>query len=376
MKLDNHIHYAYPGNVDDLCEILDKTQTDKATLVALYDKERGSETIDCLHAKYVINRRFKDKIYVFGSNSLVPYHKFKRDKNYDLGKAMVEHVKDLRACGCDGIKMLEGKPSNRKRYPIPNFDIEEMDSYWAYLEKEKINVVWHVNDPEEFWDEAKVPLWAKNSGWFYGDGTYVNNEDQYDQIKHVLERHPLLHITFAHAFFMSNQLDRLSRWFEAYPNINIDLTPGIEMYTNWSDHIDRAKAFFKTYQDRILYGTDIELYQPLVQDPHILKDAFDRAELVPSFLKNRVTYLKGDSENLLSKVDLTIASLELDDIIVDKIMGGNALRINGKVKEVNVKALKEEIIKEKEAINYLAEYYNLTPYYKNIDYFEDYFNNI
>ena len=76
-----------------------------------------------------------------------------------MGENLIEHVKKIMKCGCDGIKMLEGKPDERKRFPIPDFDSEEFDKLFSYLEKEKINIIWHVNDPEEFWDETKIPEW-------------------------------------------------------------------------------------------------------------------------------------------------------------------------------------------------------------------------
>ena len=73
----------------------------------------------------------------------------------------------------------------------------------------------------------------------------------------VLARHPRLRIVFAHFFFMSAQLDRLSGILDRYENVSVDLTPGIEMYENFSAAPERARAFFVRYADRIIYGTDI-----------------------------------------------------------------------------------------------------------------------
>ena len=86
--------------------MLEMTETDMGNLVALYDKKRASGTIDCLYAKDVL----KNKLYVYGANDITQYI-----KGGNMGEKLAEHVKDLMECGCDGIKMLEGKPTSRKR---------------------------------------------------------------------------------------------------------------------------------------------------------------------------------------------------------------------------------------------------------------------
>lgn len=117
-------------------------------------------------------------------------------------------------------------------------------------------ILWHVNAPETFWDDKNAPSWAKERGWFYDD-SYINNEEQYGQVLRLPERHPRLKIFFAHFFFMSAQLDRLDAIMQRYPNIMVDLTPGIEMYENFSKDIGSAGAFINKYSKHIVYGTDI-----------------------------------------------------------------------------------------------------------------------
>ncbi len=62
---------------------------------------------------------------------------------------------------------------------------------------------------------------------------------------------------FAHFFFLSAQLPRLAELFERFPNMHVDLTPGIEMYHNFSRNPQATRDFFLRYQERILFGTDI-----------------------------------------------------------------------------------------------------------------------
>ena len=259
-------------------------------------------------------------------------------------------------CGCDGIKMLEGKPDQRKIFKIPNFDNDEWDKVFEYIEKEQINIIWHVNDPEEFWDINKIPVWAKQAGWFY-DNTFINNEKQYNEIKNVLDKHPLLHITFAHFFFMSNQLNRLDKILSKYPNVCVDITPGIELFENLSKNLKEAKDFFIKYQDRIIYGTDISrCYYDNDKEENII-DAFNRSRLCYRFLKESKVDIEINKKSLLGTNSIHINGLSLDTKIINKITYQNFYNRNLEPKKLNINEIIKEIDREKERINYLNKYF-------------------
>ena len=359
--IDSHIHYSLPVTYENLIETLDKTNTDYCNLVALYDRERGSETIDCLRCKYLGNGR----IYTYGSLDLSKYY----TNLENIGDCMKEHVKNLMDCGCDGIKMLEGKPTSRNRYPIPNFDLPEWDSYFAYMEEKQIPIVWHVNDPEEFWDINKVPEWAYRSGWYYGEKS-INNIDQYNQIENVLKKHPNLVISFAHFYFMSSNdnLNKLSELFDKYPNICVDITPGIEMFHNFSNNITKSKEFFIKYQDRILYGTDISGCGTEGDKEFNIKDSLIRANLCKDYLsKQNDLYIKGDKDSLLGEDDFILKPLGLSKEIQEKILGLNFLRITGKMHEINIPKILDECEREKERIDILSKKLNIKGDYQYIN---------
>ena len=50
----------------------------------------------------------------------------------------------------------------------------------------------------------------------------------------MLDKFPKLKITFAHFFFLSDNPDEAVRIMEKYPNALFDLTPGGEMFVNFS----------------------------------------------------------------------------------------------------------------------------------------------
>lgn len=345
--IDSHIHFSFPHSYFEIEEALNLSHAKKGNLVAQIDSNKASDTIDCLYAKYLS----KNRLYTYGSLDATLYLK---DNN--MGNNLIKHIEEIMACGCDGIKMLEGKPDQRKQFKIPSFDNEEWDKVFSYLEQKEINIIWHVNDPEEFWDINKIPTWAKASGWYY-DETFINNEKQYQEVYNVLDKHPLLHITFAHFFFMSNQLDRLDTLLTEYPNVCIDITPGVELFENLSNNIEEAKTFFTKYQDRIIYGTDISrCYYDNNYNENII-DTYNRSKLCFDFLTKSQVNIQLNKHSLLGNHTLRLNGLMLDKTIVNKILYQNFLNRNKNIKPINTNNLINEIDKEIERIKYLNEYF-------------------
>lgn len=365
MTIDGHIHYVLPTEYEQVLEALDQTGCVKGNLVAQISTTRATEDIDCLYAKY----QSKGRLYCFGALDPVLYY-----KKEEMPSKMVEHVKHLMDCGCDGIKMLEGKPSERKLFPIPDFDDECWDPYFAYVEENKIPIVWHVNDPEEFWSDELVPDWARRSGWYYGEGDWINNEDQYRQIDNVLRRHPNLTIIFAHFYFLSAQLDRLGEIFDRCPNVGVDITPGIELFTNMSSNIEKAREFFIKYQDRIFYGTDISRRPKDTDRDFSLIDAKIRGMLCHDFLIKKYVFIPGDERGLLGSEDLNINGLELPEEVYGKILNGNFISKAGVVpKKVNIDEVLKEIERDRERTLYLANIKGNKPNYEVLDFCKKFF---
>lgn len=186
----------------------------------------------------------------------------------------------------------------------------------------------HVNDPAEFWDESRVSAFAKKAGWFY-DETYVNNEDQYRQMGQVLAKHPRLRILFPHFFFFSEQLERLGAILDRYPNVQIDVTPGIELYYNLSERHDQAVKFFEKYQDRICFGTDIGARSVIAEQekPLSLEESESRMKLITGFLETKGDYvLHPDGYYVAGDRDRVMHGLGLSREILEKIYETNFLK--------------------------------------------------
>ncbi len=321
--IDGHIHYAHTAYEADLMSILASAGIDKLAVVCTPDQQRLSLVPDALHLK----GKHPQKVYVFGGLDISPLFITPKES----GEAFAHYVDVLRGMGVDGVKMIEGKAEMRKRLPIPNFDDPVYAPYWEKMAETHIPLIFHVNDPEEFWDAETVPDWAREMGWFYGDGSYIDNEDQYRQVLNVLDRYPGLTVIFAHFFFLSAQLDRLAGYLDRYPNMHVDLTPGIEMYCNFSKDVDLAREFFMEYQDRIIYGTDIGA-RALLRDREAgieEEESLARIEVVRGFLENDGPFTLTHSGFLFGGPEAVFHGIDLPDDVLNKIYHQNFTRLVG-----------------------------------------------
>jgi hypothetical protein len=193
-------------------------------------------------------------VWVFGG---LDYRGLTDPQGYPNQTPFEQQLQQLMDVGCDGVKLLIGKPDQRKAINTP-LDSEVFTPMLKLAERTGFPLLWHVGDPPEFWSEKTVPQWARINGWWYDEST--PKKPQIDaEIARVFERHPRLKLILPHFFFLSDQLDKAAALLDRYPSYSIDLTPGVEMFHNLTANREAARAFFIKYADQIIYGTDFGL---------------------------------------------------------------------------------------------------------------------
>lgn len=249
---DAHIHCWGVGELDETIDTLWSTMTqggvERVNIVSALDPH----AVNCNAVGLYFKGRFPDRVTLFGGLDHVTAAQAGPET---MAADLVAQVDRLRTMGCDGIKLIEGKPLVYKWLPL-SFDGPVYAPFFDRLEATGFPVIWHVNDPPTFWDGERVPAWARERGWFYGDGTFPTMETLYAQVENVLSRHPQLRVVLAHFFFLSDDLSRAAALLERYPHAHLDLTPGSEMYFNFARDPDAVRRFFLRFSDRIIYGTD------------------------------------------------------------------------------------------------------------------------
>lgn len=231
--------------------------------------------------------------------------------------------------GFDGIKMLETKPTEQKAYDV-RIDDSYFDGFFAACVRDNTHMVWHVADPDTFWDLDRIPKRFLDKGWYYGDGTYLSYEETYQQVYNVLEKNPELKVTFAHFFFLSDKPAELEALFAKYPGVSVDITPGAEMYGSFRRQNAYYRDFFIRYADRIFLGTDTSFSNGKGGSPQ-------RLNTVRKFL---------ETDETIQMIEEACPGLHLPEDAQAKICGENFQKVAGeKPKPINRKALKAYVEK-------------------------------
>ena len=251
---DCHLHLEYNDyeKLSDLLEYVSELGVTDAALLCLENYLVGDRA-QMFTALYFKENFKKINLRVFGS---IYEHDIYKDIPFDV------QVKRMMKLGCDGIKLMNMKPDTYKALG-KGLNAPEYESMFALLESTGFPIIIHAADPEEFWGDPKNMLEGQvAAGWCYADGTYPAYKQIYSELYEVLDRHPKLNVTFAHFFFLSNDLPEAVRVMETYPNVRFDLTPGHEMYMGFSKDIPAWREFFSKYRKRILFGTDSTTTRP------------------------------------------------------------------------------------------------------------------
>lgn len=241
--------------------------------------------------------------YVFGGFHRPLEGQDPRSQDY---LAMVQFLHQM---GADGIKMYDAKPIVRKQLGMA-LDCPEFQPMYAYLEDNQLPMLNHIGDPANFWDGDDAPDLAKQNGWVY-DHSYCHPEQYFTEVTHVFDRHPRLKMILAHCFFLSVNRPRLEAFLEKYPNAYIDITPGMEMYSNFSRDRAAWKDFFIRFQDRIIFGTDNGFFDESTYEINAIR-----------------TFL--ETEKTFSAWDMELHGIALPDTALRKIYYNN---IKGLVKQ-------------------------------------------
>lgn len=305
--LDSHVHLYTDRALDILSQYRQDAGLEGLCLASIGCMDDAREVEQNLLA--LLLKREDTRFYAYGS---LVYPALPVPETLEGRWDLAQQAKALLDAGFDGVKLLESKPGYRKKLGMP-LDAPQYDGFFSFLEKAQAPVLWHVADPETFWDASTAPQFALDAGWVYIDGTFPTKQSLYDEVTAVLDRHPALHVAFAHFYFLSAFETEARALLEKYPNVWLDLTPGIEMYENFSLQPDRWHAFFSEYQDRLTFGTD----HCDTDEEH---DPVDTVECIVRFLSTRDTF---------SFWGRTVQGIGLDEKAVRAIVHDNFIRRTG-----------------------------------------------
>jgi len=131
----------------------------------------------------------------------------------------------------------------------------------------------------------------------------------------MLEKHPRLRVVGAHLGSMEVDVDEIAKRFDKYPNFAVDTAARIPYLMLQPRR--KVREFLIKYQDRVLYGTDFDLY------PEALDSASRVRDLKKTYLKDWRYFATNEVVKYNGR---DIQGLELPPIVLQKLYHDNAMR--------------------------------------------------
>lgn len=319
--IDGHLHVQswFDKNGKSFIDLYDELQENlglKALCVnALGDNIHGGAEDVIMAALYKLHNPT-----AYANGGLV-YPEYPLKNPMPEGMDPLTQYNELMEIGFDGMKILY-KPDVTKAVKLPIND-ELYEPMFKKAEADKTPFMWHLADPEVFWEKTV----GAHGG--FGDGTYYSFREHFEQTFAVIEKHPNLPVTFAHFLFLAESPEKLEEIFKKFPMVTIDVTPGTEMYDTFTEKRDFYKEFFAKHSTRILYGTD----GGPTRNPHTEK-------LMEAVYKALTT---SETVNIWGH---NVKGLDLPDNVCQNLLYNNFIKLYGTTpKPINKTALKRYIEK-------------------------------
>ena len=233
-KIDMHEHYRSGGDVEDFLKAAGSLGISKIVFVptGLGPDNQGYKIHQSFLIKY-IKKLYPEKIIPFCT----------------IDEADPEAAKIFEEClqgGGEGLKLIGGHPS----------------FYDEPLNSENMYKVYEIAA------EYQVPVLVH--------GSIINVPETKSQLEKVYEDFPevtFIHAHYCSAIFRGINLDQCAQLLDKYPNLYIDLSMGggIKRYHRYlREDLAKIQDFVLSYQDRILFGSDIILDRVRYKDSNWL----------------------------------------------------------------------------------------------------------
>ncbi len=178
----------------------------------------------------------------------------------------------------------------------------------------------HLAEPDVAWGppDAADPSWSyyqENPQWYVANRAgFPSKQKILEARDHVLAENPKLRMAGVHLGSMERDLDNIARHFDKYPNFAIDTAARMEYLMLMPP--EKVAAFLIKYQDRVLYGTDLDL--------HADADVADAlAEWQSTYARDWKFLATGETLTVEGK---QVHGLSLPRPVLQKIFRDNAVR--------------------------------------------------
>ncbi|MFQ5832877.1 MAG: amidohydrolase family protein [Candidatus Thorarchaeota archaeon] len=234
-------------------------------------------------------------------------------------ESLAREIRTLKQEGYDLAKM-QSAPVMRARAKADTDELRlhevAMAPMFDAVKDEGIPFILHLSDPDTYYATR-----YNDSGYF---GT---KERDLEELEGVISRYPEIQFQIAHFAAQPelHRLDNLARWFDTYPNFNVDTSSARWMSRELSKDPDKASKFLTKYSNRIHFGTDCVAY---TDDVSYYQGRYSALRILfESDVRN--TPLPFRDSDTVSSGGTIINGLSLDHSVLKQIYWDNAYGFYG-----------------------------------------------
>jgi predicted TIM-barrel fold metal-dependent hydrolase len=248
----------------------------------------------------------------------------------DWAERTIRYLDESFERGAVGVKIWKniGMEFRDRKGDIVMIDNPRFDPVFAHLVERDVPVIGHLGEPRECWlplDEMVI-----HKGYYSTHPEYhmflhpemPSYEDQLAARDAVLERNPKLRFAGAHLGSLEWSVDELGAFLDRFPTVIVDTAARVRdlQYQSSRDR-DKVRSFMIEYQDRLAYGTDLEV-GPTDKTVEAIAAARDR-------WRSDWTYFATDGAVEVRRPGEPVQGLRLPQEVVDKLYRLNAARFLG-----------------------------------------------
>jgi len=239
----------------------------------------------------------------------------------------LRHLDEAFAQGAVGVKVWKNiglvlrDPNGH--YVMP--DDPRLKPIFDHLERAHIVLLGHQAEPLNCWLPPDKMTIRSDREYFSQHPQYYmyrhpevpSHEAQLEARDRMLKQHPALRFDSVHLASLEWDVDKIADFLDHFPKANVDVAARMSHLEYQAAHDrERVRQFLIRYQDRILYGTDIEV-GPDDVDPKVAADTHH------TWLEDW-QFLNTSDLMHSSEFDPAFQGLALPKAVVDKIYSGNA----------------------------------------------------
>lgn len=253
--IDMHTHGRYAKNreeVDAWVKVMDDTGIEKAIVLT---QAHGKEFDELVKRYEPYSNRFElwcgFDYTGYDQPGYGPAAIKELERCYALGARGVGEVGDK------GRGLYYSKPEAWGMHP----DDPRLDPLFKKCAELKMPINLHAGDDIWMYEKKDIHNDGLMSGWTFridstykeGMGEFIDREGMIAVLENTVMRHPDNIIIACHFGNLTYDLNRIGTMLKAYPNLYVDNSA---KYAETSTIPRFAAAFYREYQDRIVFGTD------------------------------------------------------------------------------------------------------------------------